>query len=188
MSVDFSSFDFLVVPGRENAPAVHWQSHWLGAFANSSRLIQLDWSRPEVGAWTSRLDAAVAAAPRRVVLIGHSVGVATILRWTQQASQPQVAKVAGAFLAAPTNVEDPDPSFDVVRSFAPMPLSRLPYPALVVASRDDPRVKMARAREFAQAWGADFADIGEAGHIGSAAGLGMWPTGLLLLGGLLARI
>lgn len=188
MSVDFSSFDFLVVPGRENAPTAHWQSHWLGAFANSTRLIQEDWSRPEVGAWTSRLDAAVRLAPRRVVLIGHSVGVATILRWTQQTTPEQVERVAAAFLAAPTNVEDPDPSFDLVRNFAPMPMARLPYPALVVASRDDPRVKMPRARACAQAWGADFADIGEAGHIGSAAGLGMWPTGLLLLGGLLARL
>ncbi|MCJ8141927.1 alpha/beta hydrolase [Ancylobacter sp. A5.8] len=188
MPVELSSFDFLVVPGRENAPAAHWQSHWLGAFANSSRLIQADWSRPEVGAWTGQLGAAVEAAPRRVVLIGHSVGVATILRWTASAPAAQVAKVAGAFLAAPTNVEDPDPSFDLVRNFAPMPMARLPYPALVVASRDDPRVTMPRARECAQAWGADFADIGEAGHIGSAAGLGMWPAGLLLLGGLLARI
>lgn len=188
MSVDFASFDFLVVPGRENAPAEHWQSHWLGAFPNSTRLIQENWSQPEVAAWTGRLDRAVEAAPRRVVLIAHSVGVATVVRWT--AARPELArtKVAGAFLAAPTNVDDPDPSFDVVRNFGPMPLARLPYPALVVASRDDPRVRPAQARTFAEAWGADFADVGEFGHIGSAARLGIWPTGLLLLGGLLGRI
>lgn len=188
MPVDFASFDFLVVPGRENAPAEHWQSHWLGAFANSTRLIQQDWSRPEVGAWTARLDQAVRAAPRPVVLVAHSVGVATVIRWT--AAQPELAKakVAAAFLAAPTNVDDPDPSFDVVRNFSPMPLGPLPYPALVVASRDDPRVKPDQARAFADAWGAELADVGELGHIGSAARLGLWPAGLLLLGGLLARI
>lgn len=188
MSVDFSSFDFLVVPGRENAPAEHWQSHWLGAFPNSSRLMQEDWSRPELRAWTWRLNAAVEAAPRRVVLVAHSVGVATVVRWAQ--SRPGLArnKVAAAFLAAPTNVDDPDPSFDLVRNFGPMPLAPLPFPTLVVSSRDDPRVKPAQARAFAEAWGADFADVGEQGHIGSAARLGIWPAGLVLLGGLLARI
>ncbi|WP_018387272.1 alpha/beta hydrolase [Ancylobacter sp. FA202] len=188
MAVDFSSFDFLVIPGRENAPAEHWQSHWLGAFPNSSRLIQSDWSRPEVGAWTARLDAAVVSAPRRVVLVAHSVGVATALRWTVAQPERARAKVAAAFLVAPTNVDDPDPSFDLVRNFGPMPRSPLPYPALVLSSRDDPRVAPAQAVAFAQAWGADLADVGELGHIGSAARLGLWPAGLVLLGGLLARL
>lgn len=188
MAVDLSTLDFLVIPGRENAPAEHWQSHWLGALPNSSRVLQEDWSRPDVAAWTTRLDAAVASAPRRVVLIGHSVAVATILRWAAAAGPERVAKVAAAFLAAPTNVDDPDPSFDIVRSFAPMPLDKLPFPALVAASRDDPRVTFPQARAFAEAWGADFADVGELGHIGSAARLGLWPAGLLLLGGLLARV
>lgn len=188
MAVDLASLDFLVVPGRENAPAEHWQSHWLGAFPNSSRVLQDNWSRPEVGAWTSRLDAAVGGAPRRVVLIGHSVAVATIIRWAAAHRELASTRVAAAFLAAPTNVDDPDPSFDAVRNFGPMPLERLPFPALVAASRDDPRVTFAQARRFAEAWGADFADVGELGHIGSAARLGIWPAGLLLLGGLLARV
>jgi hypothetical protein len=127
MAVDLSTLDFLVVPGRENAPAEHWQSHWLGALPNSNRVLQEDWNRPDVAAWTGRLDAAVASAPRRVVLIGHSVAVATILRWAAVAAPERVAKVAAAFLAAPTNVDDPDPSFDIVRSFAPMPLGKLPF-------------------------------------------------------------
>ncbi|QIB33056.1 RBBP9/YdeN family alpha/beta hydrolase [Ancylobacter pratisalsi] len=188
MPVDFSSFDFLMVPGRENASADHWQSHWLGAFPNSSRLLQDDWSRPRLDAWTGRLGTAIAAAPRRVVLVGHSVGVATIIRWAAASPDRARSKVAAAFLAAPTNVDDPDASFDLVRNFGPMPLERLPFPALVVASRDDPRVRFPQAEAFATAWGADFADVGELGHIGSAAKLGIWPHGLLLLGGLLGRI
>ncbi|MCS0496413.1 alpha/beta hydrolase [Ancylobacter sp. MQZ15Z-1] len=188
MPIDFSSFDFLVVPGRENAPADHWQSHWLGAFANSTRLLQEDWSRPQLGPWTGRLGAAVEAAPRRVVLVAHSVGVATVIRWASAAPELAASKVAAAFLAAPTNVDDPHPSFDVVRNFGPMPLGPLPFPALVAASQDDPRVTFLQAKAFAEAWGADFADVGALGHIGSAARLGIWPSGLLLLGGLLARI
>jgi len=58
----------------------------------------------------------------------------------------------------------------------------------VAASGDDLRVTFPQARISADAWGADFADVGELGHIGSQARLGLWPNGLLLLGGLLARI
>lgn len=188
MAADPSNLDFLFLPGRDNSPPAHWQSHWLAAFPNSSRVLQADWSRPDATAWIARVDAAVMAAPRKVVLIGHSAGVATAVRWAAQADARRLAKIGGAFLAAPTNVDDPDPSFDLVRTFAPMPLGPLPFPALVAASRDDPRVSFEQARIFADAWGADFADVGAVGHIGSASGLGIWPLGLLLLGRLLARI
>jgi hypothetical protein len=45
----------------------------------------------------------------------------------------------------------------------------------VVASRDDPMWAFDRARQFARAWGAEFRDIGPAGHINTAAGYGPWP-------------
>jgi predicted alpha/beta hydrolase family esterase len=58
---------------------------------------------------------------------------------------------------------------------------------MVVASRTDPRVTFDKAQEFAATWGADFADAGDLGHIGNEAKLGLWPTGLLLLGRLLEK-
>ncbi len=92
----------------------------------------------------------------------------------------------GAFLVATTDVGTPDPSFDAVRPFAPIPLLPLPFPTLVIASRNDPRVAFTRSQEFAAAWGAAFADAGLSGHMGSDDGLAGWPQGLLLLGRLLA--
>ena len=58
-----------------------------------------------------------------------------------------------------------------------MPLARLPFPATVIASSDDPYVTLARARAFAAAWGAAFVDAGALGHINAASGLGDWPAG-----------
>jgi predicted alpha/beta hydrolase family esterase len=58
----------------------------------------------------------------------------------------------------------------------------------VVASNNDPYVKAERARVFAKAWGSDYCEIPELGHINSASKLQYWPQGLLLLGQLLARI
>lgn len=180
-------FDFLAVPGRGNSNPDHWISHWCGAFPNSSRVLQANWDKPEPTAWIAQLDAAVAMAPRRVVLLAHSVAVATTVKWAAQANESQLSKVAAAFLVAASNVEDPDPSFDLIRPFAPMPLKRLPFPALVVASRTDPRVTFEKAQEFASAWGADFADAGDLGHMGNEAKLRLWPNGLLMLGRLLQK-
>ena len=180
-------FDFLAVPGRGNSKSDHWMSHWCRAFPNSSRVLQANWDKPEPKAWIAQLDAAVSIAPRRVVLLAHSLAVATTVKWAAQASEDQLSKVVAAFLVAASNVEDPDPSFDLIRPFAPMPRMRLPFPTLVVASRSDPRVTFEKAQEFAGVWGADFADAGDLGHMGNEAKLGLWPSGLLLLGRLLQK-
>lgn len=182
-----AAFDFLALPGRGNSNADHWMSHWCAAFPNSSRVLQADWHRPDPVDWIERLDAAVTGSPRRVVILAHSLAVATSVKWAAGASPEQISKVAAAFLVSATNVEDPDPSFEQVRPFAPMPMQKLPFPALLVASRNDPRVGFGRAQECAVAWGADFADAGELGHMGNEARLGLWPQGILLLGRLLAK-
>ncbi|MEQ1952529.1 RBBP9/YdeN family alpha/beta hydrolase [Mesorhizobium yinganensis] len=181
------SFDFLALPGRGNCGPDHWMSHWCQVFSNSSRVLQAEWDRPEPNDWIARVDAAVEQAPRKLVLLAHSLAVATTVKWAVEANEGQLGKIAGALLVAPTNVADPDPSFDLVRPFAPMPLKPLPFPTLVVASRSDPRVTFDKALAFADAWGAELADAGDLGHMGNEARLGIWPTGLLLLGRLLER-
>lgn len=186
ISID-AGFDFLAIPGRGNSKQDHWISHWCQAFPNSSRVLQANWDKPDPTDWIARLDAGIAAAPRRVVILAHSLAVATTVKWAQHTNDKQLAKVAAAFLVAASNVEDPDPSFDLIRPFAPMPMKPLPFPAMVVASRTDPRVTFDRARECATAWGAYFADAGDLGHMGNEARLGIWPDGLLLLGRLLQK-
>lgn len=180
-------FDFLFLPGRGNSGASHWQTRWLGSFPNASRLIQQDWDTPDPVDWVRRLDKAVESAPRRLVLVAHSLSTIATARWAAEASPQALAKVAAAFLVAATDVDNPDPSFDLVRPFAPVPMKPLPYPALVVASRNDPRVSLARAEAFATAWAAEFRDVGALGHMGNDDRLGLWPEGLLLLGRLLGR-
>ena len=62
-----------------------------------------------------------------------------------------------------------------------MPLSLLPFPALVVASSDDFYVTPERAAFFAEKWGAKLVNIGAKGHINAASNLGDWPEGCALL-------
>jgi serine hydrolase len=179
-----NDYDFLVLPGLGNSGVDHWQSYWCMAFRNATRVIQDEWDNPRPEAWLKNLDAAIAGGTRPAVLICHSLSVSLAAHW---AARGQPGRVKAAFLVAPSDVERPEHTPDSVRRFAPMPLKAFPVPSLVVASSDDPFVRVERAREFAKTWGADYCEIPELGHINSASRLGLWPQGLLLLGQLLAR-
>jgi predicted alpha/beta hydrolase family esterase len=75
-----------------------------------------------------------------------------------------------------------------IAEFAPSPRSVLPFPTVVVASRDDPWCTTTRAREMAGNWLAAFSDMGEAGHINDLSGLGHWPAGQRVLDHLLDHV
>jgi predicted alpha/beta hydrolase family esterase len=91
-----------------------------------------------------------------------------------------VPGLAGALLVAPSDVERADAAA-VLREFGPVPRARLGFPAQVVVSDDDPYVELARARAFAEAWGAGLTVVPGAGHLNVASGHGEWPAGLELL-------
>ena len=138
---------------------------------------QRDWFNPDRNAWVDTLDEAIASAEGAVVIVAHSLGCATTAWWAaMHAGTPHAAKVKGALLVAPPDVERADFP-ESVRGFAPMPRSRLPFKAVVVASSNDPWCELPKARDWAAAWGADFHDIGTHGHINSESGLGDWPQG-----------
>jgi predicted alpha/beta hydrolase family esterase len=61
------------------------------------------------------------------------------------------------------------------------PLDPLPFKSLIVASSNDEYVSLARAKQFADAWGSKFINVGAKGHINFGAGFGEWNEGLELL-------
>jgi predicted alpha/beta hydrolase family esterase len=120
------------------------------------------------------LDAAVAGSSLPVVLAAHSLGCALVAHWAGRSRH--LAKVRGALLVAPSDVEAPSYPAGTT-GFAPMPLNQLPLPSILVMSTNDVYVTPDRARHFARAWGSRLVDVGPKGHINSASGLGMWPEG-----------
>jgi uncharacterized protein len=62
-----------------------------------------------------------------------------------------------------------------------MPLTKLPFPSITIASSNDYYVTIERATLFANAWGSELVNIGDAGHINVAAGFGPWENGLKYL-------
>lgn len=179
-------FDFLLLPCRDNSGPDHWQTHWERALPNMTRVEQYEWVSPRYGPWAARLDEYVANAIRPVVLISHSLGTSLTMRW---APSGDASKVAGAFLVAPSDRGPDDIWPEAKRSgFAPMVLERFPFPATVLASRNDPYVAFERAQLFASAWGAQLVDMGQSGHMGNSEALGLWPEGLVHFGAFLSRL
>jgi predicted alpha/beta hydrolase family esterase len=174
----------ITVPGWTGSGPGHWQTLWELRDPLIRRVEQADWNNPVAAAWVARLDEAVRAAPAPPVLVAHSLGCLTVVHW---AAATRSARAAGALLVAPPDVERagaPRP----LRSFAPVPMAPLPFPAVVVASRDDPFATVERASGWADAWGAELVDVGQAGHLDTASGVRDWPKGRSLLASLLGRI
>ncbi|MGN1057635.1 MAG: RBBP9/YdeN family alpha/beta hydrolase, partial [Comamonas sp.] len=69
----------------------------------------------------------------------------------------------------------------VLHGWAPVMLQRLPFPSILVGSRNDPYCSLERAQQMAQAWGSQWVNAGAAGHINSDSGLGAWDAGHALL-------
>jgi len=111
-----------------------------------------------------------------VILVGHSLAGATIAGWAEEYKR----NIKAALLVAPADTEAPDFP-PVTTGFTPMPLQKLSFPSVVVASTNDEYVTLTRAQYFANCWGSKFITIGAAGHINSDSGLKDWPPGLQLL-------
>lgn len=170
----------LICPGLGNSGSDHWQS-WLEArITGARRLEQADWDAPDPEDWVAALDAAVRDSATPVLLVAHSLACIMVARWACRPGAATV-RVAAALLVAPPDVDDPALVPAEVRGFAPIPTEPLPFPALVVGSRNDPYCTAGRACACAAAWGADFIDAGEVGHINTAAGFGPWPQGEVLV-------
>jgi predicted alpha/beta hydrolase family esterase len=163
----------LIVPGLGGSGSHHWQTCLERSFPGTLRVHQDDWDAPDRAAWVERLAAAIEAAPG-AVLVAHSLGCALVAHVA--AERPSLA-IEAALLVAPADVESAHHTPEHIRSFAPIPRGRLGFRSVVVGSTDDPYISLPRARELADAWGAEFVDAGPLGHINIDSGFGPWPAG-----------
>jgi predicted alpha/beta hydrolase family esterase len=170
----------LIVPGLDNSGPNHWQSLWQDRRDDCRRVDLGCWSEPDRRIWTERLDAALAMTDGPIVLVAHSLGCLTIAWWALGADHARLARIRGALLVAPPDVEAAD-AHPFVRRFAPAPGVPLSFPSILVASRDDRYATFERLEALARDWGSRFVDAGAAGHINARSGLGYWNDGEALL-------
>ena len=176
--------DIIIVPGYTNSGPDHWQSRWQAKLSTARRVEQAEWSKPVREDWVANVAVAVNEAERPVVLVAHSLGVAAVVQAIGEFRKP----VAGAFLVAPPDVANPAIRPKHLMTFGPYPREPLPFPSIVIASRDDSFCDFAVAEDIAGAWGSLFIDAGNSGHINAASGHGPWPEGSLTFARFLSRL
>lgn len=176
---------YLIVPGWEGSGPLHWQSQWQAALG-AERVELADWTDPTPAVWLEGLRAAQerlwSARPEPAVLLAHSLGCLVSVASLRAAHRP----VRAALLVAPADIEAPHLR-PLLGAFAPIGAKPLPCASLVVASDDDPYVELARARQFALAWGSELEVVPGGGHLNTAAGFGPWPQGRAMLARLVAQ-
>ncbi len=167
--------EILIVPGLGGSGPEHWQSRWQTKLSTARRVVQKDFERPRLEAWRRRIVAEVEAAEKPVVLVAHSLGVLAVAHTAGELK----GKVRGAFLVAPPTARAIAEVDAIDEDFGAVPMAPLPFPAVLVASRNDSYAQYADAEELARAWRARLVDAGIAGHINAESGHGPWPEGLL---------
>lgn len=178
---------YVTVPGIGGSGPDHWQTLW-EADLPVTRFAPASWEAPEPDDWADALSRAVSdvspADPTPgTVLVAHSLGCLAAASWLHERGPGGV--VAALLVAVP----DPSgPAFPPAARGFGVARERLPVPALVVVSDDDPYGSPGWAFGLAAAWGAAAIGIGVAGHVNAASGLGAWPQGRDLLGRLVAEV
>ena len=169
--------DVITLAGLWNSGPQHWQSLWEQKHPGWKRAPHRDWNNPACDEWVAEVDAAIAQSEGPPVLVAHSLACVTVAKWAAAGSP---LRIAGAFLVAPSDVDAPGYPVEA-EGFGPMPMEKLPFPSIVIASSNDEYVTLDRARAIAAAWGSKFVEIGDAGHINGASGYGEWPEGERML-------
>lgn len=176
--------EILIIPGFKDSGPDHWQSRWQARMANARRVEQVEWSKPVREDWVQRVREEIDRAGKPVVLVAHSLGVATAVH----AIEGREDKVRGAFFVAPPETDNPKIRPKHLMTFGPYPSGPLPFPSFVVASRNDPFSDFDKASDIAADWGAFLVDAGDSGHIDPESGHGPWPEGLMVFAEFMKRL
>ena len=128
----------LVVPGLDDPAATRWPQRVPGV----RRVGAVERSVPDLNRWAAKVATEIDGCREAPLVVAHGFGALAALRATFLFER----RVAGMMLVAP---DDPDRHGVLAR----LPAAALPYPTLVIASRDDPAIKVTKAGALATRWG-----------------------------------
>lgn len=177
-----SSPETLIIPGLAGSPEGHWQHVWSEERDKARFVVQDNWDMPDIGTWKARLEQ-VLLDTDGAYLVAHSLGCVLA---ASMADSPAAGKIRGALLVAPCDLAATEVIHPRLIRFGEMPVAPLPFPSVLVGSRNDPYMSEDRSRHFAELWGARFVDMGYVGHINRASGFGRFSRGYQLFDNLVA--
>jgi hypothetical protein len=118
-------------------------------------------------------------ADENVVLVGHSLGYHAISRWAER-EPADAARVKGAMLVAAPDIDSDSCYLRDLLHFSGVRPCPLPFPAILVASENDPYASMDAHARPATLWGTMLINTGRAGHINVDSGHGAWPRASII--------
>ncbi|HEX2009775.1 MAG TPA: alpha/beta hydrolase [Roseateles sp.] len=156
----------LIIPGLRDSGEAHWQSWLQQQYRDARRVVQRDFSQPDLTRWAERIQTTLDAAPAGPwIAVAHSFGCLALAR--HLADHPD-SPIRLVLFVAPA---EPD-KFGLAEL---LPRQRLPVPSTLIASQNDPWMTAASAQRWAQRWGASFSNLGPVGHINAESGFGPFP-------------
>lgn len=159
-----------------NSGPGHWQSIWQEKHPEFQRVEQNNWDEPLLIEWIVNLEDHLNRVEGEKIIVAHSLGCIISVEVISGRDD-----IAGAMLVAPADLEATEEPGHI-------PLKKLDFPSVVVASENDPWVTLDRAQTMASAWDCEFVNIGEAGHINVDSGYGEWSEGWIIFENMLQRI
>lgn len=172
----------LIVPGLRDHVPDHWQTHLQAELPGAHAVPPLQENGLSCSARMDTIDKALARIDGPVILVAHSAGCLTTVHWAHRAGSKAAAKVQGALLVTPPDLDAPEwpskypsPAVLADMGWSPMPRSPLPFRSIVAASDNDPLASLAAVRAMAAGWGSRLVELGDVGHMNPASGFGPWP-------------
>jgi uncharacterized protein len=166
----------ILLPGLGNSGPDHWQSLWEKSNPEFSRIEHDEWDHPNCATWVSKLEETVSKKGPHTFLVAHSLACLLVAHWSKATRQ----SVLGALLVAP-----PDPGSSAfpndLSTFAHFPKIKFRFPCIVVGSENDAYGSISFSKDCALCWGGEFVNAGNAGHINTDSGYGVWEQGEQLL-------
>lgn len=156
----------LIIPGLHDSGPAHWQTWLQQQYRDARRVVQRDFSHPDLQRWAERIGTSLdSAGPGEWIAVAHSFGTLALAR--HLADNPD-SPIRQALLVAPA---EPD-KFGLAES---LPQRRMDRPLTLIASQNDPWMSAASAQRWAGRWGASFSNLGAVGHINTESGFGPFP-------------
>lgn len=174
---------YLVIPGLNGSGPEHWQRWWINDHPDALLLDVDDLQNPRRDAWLATLESTLASSPG-TIMVAHSLGAILV---ANLADRPAASHVAGALLVAPSDLATVERLHPGQVDFVATPQLELPFPSILVASRDDPYLTFEKAELLARSWGSGLVDLGFAGHVNVASGFGRWTDGYSLASGFMRQ-
>jgi predicted alpha/beta hydrolase family esterase len=156
----------LLVPGLDGGGEGHWLSWFEATIPDARRVAQPDCKSLDLSEWSALVRWNLQRSEDPVWIVAHGFGCLAAVR----AAVDCADLVEGAMLVAPF---DPDN----MRLAWMLPEEPLGFPAAIVASTNDPHMRLSKAAFWAGYWSCEFVNAGRVGGIDPAAGFGPWPEG-----------